>query len=169
MTQAVPQERVIDVGLGELHVTDDVDAVLVARGLGSCVAVCAYDPKRMVGAMAHVVLPHSGQGRRTGGSAKFADEGIPLLLQRMEQLGAARSRIILKIVGGSQVIAFPGPNSTVANIGEQNTQAARAILTSLGLRLRGDDTGGNRGRTVRLCVGSGRLVVWTIGGSSYEV
>jgi chemotaxis protein CheD len=169
MTQAIPQERVIEVGLGELHVTDDVDAVLVARGLGSCVAVCAYDPKTMVGAMAHVVLPNSGQGRKSGGNAKFADEGIPLLLQRMEQLGAARSRIVLEIVGGSQVIAPAGPNSTVASIGEQNVQTARAILSSLGLRLRGTDTGGNRGRTVRLCVRSGRVVVWTIGGGSHEL
>jgi chemotaxis protein CheC len=34
------------------------DEVLVAYGLGSCVAVCLYDPAARVGGMLHALLPH---------------------------------------------------------------------------------------------------------------
>ncbi len=168
MIETSSQRKVIQVSLGELHVTDDVDAVLVVRGLGSCVAVCAHDPVRTVGGMLHAVLPYGSQGESADWRAKFVDEGIPLLIQRMEELGAARWRTIVKIVGGAKLFAAAGLGDA-ASIGEQNAEAARSVLAGLGLRLRGDDTGGVKGRTVRLRVRSGRLVVSTIGGGSHEL
>jgi chemotaxis protein CheD len=168
MIETSSQRKVIQVGLGELHVTDDADAVLVVRGLGSCVAVCAHDPIRTVGGLLHTVLPHGSRGESAGWRAKFIDEGIPLLVQRMEELGAAKWRTIIKIVGGAKLFATSGVSGT-ASVGEQNAEAARSVLAGLGLRLRGEDTGGGKGRTVRLHVRSGRLVVSTIGGGSHEL
>jgi chemotaxis protein CheD len=76
--------------------------------------------------------------------------------------------MIVKIVGGAEMFSGSG-HCDSASVGEQNAEAARSVLAGLGLRLRGDDTGGDRGRTVRLSVRSGRLVVSTIGGSSHEL
>lgn len=168
MTESVSQRKVMHIGHGELRVTDDVDAVLEVRGIGSCLIVCVHDPLRKVGAMLHAVLPHGSHGESTGWRAKYVDEGILLLLHCMEELGAARSHMIVKIVGGAEMFSGSGLSGS-ASVGEQNAEAARSVLAGLGLRLRGDDTGGDRGRTVRLSVRSGRLVVSTIGGGSHEL
>lgn len=168
MTPVATQEKTIVVGLGELHVTRDADATLVCLGLGSCIALCAYDPVSRVAGMAHLVLPDSREGRDARRSAKFVDIGVPLLLEEMERLGAMRSRLILKIVGGAHMISSPSPNG-VLNIGDRNAEAVRALLSSLGLPLQAADTGGNRGRTARLSVATGQLTVSTAGVSSYEL
>ncbi len=168
INQTPEQERVKVIGLGEFQVTSDPNTVLVCLGLGSCVALCAYDPFQKVGGMAHMVLPSSSEGRNSGRDAKFVDQAIPLLLQGMEHLGAARLRMIVKMAGGAHMITAPGFNG-MRNIGDRNAEATRAILATLGLRLQGEDTGGSHGRTVRLYVSSGRLTVSTAGGPSREL
>lgn len=168
MIQSTSREKIITVGLGELHAAKGADVVLVAFGLGSCVAVCGYDPVRKVGGMAHTVLPSSSEGSSSASRAKFVDMAVPMLLQRMEELGAARRRLIVRIVGGAQAFAVVNGNA-VASIGDRNVQAAKAALADLGLHLSGDDTGGAQGRTVRLYVGSGKLTVSTMERGSYEL
>jgi chemotaxis protein CheD len=118
--------------------------------------------------MAHLVLPDSGEARNSGNGAKFVDKGIPLLLERMEELGAARTRIVFKMAGGAHMLTAPGLDGRF-NIGERNVEAAMATLSRLGLRLKANDTGGNRGRTVRFHVGSGRLTVSTAGEAACEL
>ena len=51
---------VIAVGLGDLFVSSAEE--LVAYSLGSCVAICLWDPVTKVAAMAHVVLPTAPAG-----------------------------------------------------------------------------------------------------------
>ncbi len=154
--------RTVVVGLGEWTVSDDRNATLVCLGLGSCVALCAYDPVARVGGMAHFVLPRSADGRNTGPGAKFVDTGIPLLLLEMERRGAVRSRLVLKIVGGARMITTPGLNAAL-NIGDRNVESARETLKALGLRIAAEDTGGAHGRTVRLDVRTGELTVSAAG------
>ncbi len=151
------------IGLGELEVSGSADAVLVCLGLGSCVALCAYDPVGRVGGMAHMVLPASSEGRAQGPDARFVDLGVPLLIDRMRRAGALRSRLVLKIAGGAHILAA-ATNGTL-NIGRRNAEATREILTALGLQLHAEDTGGGHGRTVRLHVGTGEITVSTAGGT----
>lgn len=158
----------IIVGLGELRTATSPDEVLVSVGLGSCVALCAHDPVANVAGMAHMVLPASGEGRRVGLESKFVDLAIPQLLDEMEQLGAVRSKLRLKLTGGAQMIVA-APDDDRQRIGDRNVEAAEAVLCELGLRVHGADTGGNRGRTARLHVASGKLLISLIGGESYEL
>ena len=74
-------ENLLTVSIGELAVSRAADDVLVAYGLGSCVAVCLYDPVARVAGMLHALLPNVPDGNRANGNAsKFADQGVPLLL-----------------------------------------------------------------------------------------
>jgi chemotaxis protein CheD len=66
------------VGLGELKYGDKPGQELMCLGLGSCVAVSAWDRVKKQGAMAHVVLPECTPGREP--TAKFADVAVPELL-----------------------------------------------------------------------------------------
>ena len=162
------QETNIVIGLGQLRVARRANTVLACLGLGSCVAICAYDPVTKVGGMAHLVLPQSSEGHSMEPSPKFVDCGIAMLLEEMEQLGAKRSRLIVKIVGGAHMIRTPGRDG-LFNIGERNVKAARTVLADLGLPLRAADTGGRHGRTVRFYLDSGKLVVSAVGGVSHEL
>ena len=58
MTWGDPESgRRIIVGIGEMAVADRPDDVIVTYALGSCVAVCLFDPAARVAAMLHFLLP----------------------------------------------------------------------------------------------------------------
>jgi len=59
-----PETSIITLGLGQMSAAKGSGTVLTCLGIGSCVALCAYDPASEVGGMVHMVLPRSGEGRR---------------------------------------------------------------------------------------------------------
>ncbi len=150
----------ISAGLGELVVSSKATDVLVAYGLGSCVGVTVYDPVAKVGAMLHAMLPlhRNGDANKT----KFVDTGIPAMMQKVEKLGAKRSRLICRMAGGAQMLTAPGFNN-VFNIGAQNAEQARKVLKKEGVRLRVEETGGHAGRTVKLHIANGRVTLRSMG------
>jgi chemotaxis protein CheD len=169
MTKQQTQQRAdIVLGLGELRAARGEDTVLISLGLGSCVALCAYDPVSKVGGMAHMVLPRSSEGRSDGRNSKFVDHAIPMLIEEMLELGAIKSRMIVKITGGGQMIATQSRNGLL-DIGDRNVESTRAVLADLGLSVQADETGGTHGRTARLYLGSGKLLVSAVGGASREL
>ena len=99
---------------------------------------------------------------------KFVDCAIPMLVGQMEQFGALKSRLIVKVVGGAEMTQAQRPHGAL-NIGPQNVEAVRNVLAELGLPLDGVDVGGSHGRTVRLDLDSGRLLVSTVGGAPREL
>ena len=152
----------VAVGLGEIHVTKNPAAVLVAYGLGSCIGMCAYDPLAGVGGMAHMVLPDSKGDETSSLPAKYVDLGIRTLLEEMKRLGALRSRLSVKAVGGAHVISAPGFDGSF-QVGEHNLETMEKVLAREGIRLSAADVGGNTGRTFQLHVSSGKVVVRRIG------
>jgi len=155
----------LNVGIGEIAVLDKPGKI-GAIGLGSCVAVAMFDPVAKVGGMVHVLLPDS-RGQKTELPGKFADTGIPELLRLMEEKGARRDRIIVKIAGGASLM-----NVNVGNfgdIGKRNVEAVREQLSALNLRLQGEDIGGNEGRTFILDLAAGTFSVKTTRGGLHQI
>jgi chemotaxis protein CheD len=150
----------IAVGLGELHVTKDPDAVLICYGIGSCIAVSAFDPVAKVGAMAHIVLPVSNNCISSSLPVKFADATIPLTVEKMEKAGAERSRMVIKIAGGAKMLRGVKAGS-ILNIGERNIVAVNEAINKLGLRIHAQDIRGNWGRCLWLYISSGQTRVKT--------
>lgn len=148
------------VGLGELRVATSGE--LIAYSLGSCVAVCLYDPIAKVAGMAHVVLPAASPGPIGAQPGKFADTAVPALLEAMAEGGAERYRLIARIVGGAAVLDLGGAG--LPGIGQRNVAAVKAALQAVRLPLRAELTGGNQGRTARLDVATGRLLVRSVRG-----
>lgn len=155
-------EETITVGLGEISATDNPSASLACFGLGSCIGLCAYDPVAKVAGMAHIVLPGSNHNGRGKTSTKFADVAVPALLEEMRKLGALKSRLIVKLVGGAQMILSPDFDSSF-EMGLRNLKMTKKALTSEGIRPVASDTGGSQGRTVWLYADSGRVMVRTAG------
>src|SRR5579883_1397568 len=125
-------ERIVSVGLGEIHVGAEAGLVLMTLGLGSCISVAVFDPLARVGGMAHVVLPEPLDPAAPA-SPKFATVAVPELLARVEGLGAARRRLVCKIAGGAQVLQTTAVRHNF-RIGERNLEAVTAALAAVGLR-----------------------------------
>jgi len=154
------------VTIGEMVVSTNPVDVMVAYGLGSCVAVCLYDPVTRVGGMIHSLLPHSPNGSTSydGPPAKFVNQGVPTLLGTLKEMGALRGRLVAHLCGGAQVLAIPSRNS-VLNVGDRNITAAEQQLADLGIKIKAQATGGTVGRTVRFYLQDGRVTVRSLGQS----
>lgn len=156
-------DNVQSVSIGELVVSNNQDDVLVAYGLGSCVAVCMYDPDAKVAGMVHSLLPKAGQNNGSEKQiAKFVDQAVPRLIESILKTGAQRRRLQVYLVGGAQMLSTPGFNHSL-NIGQKNINTAKHVLDATGFRILAQSTGGNSGRTVKLFVSSGEVTVKTLG------
>ncbi|MCC7354168.1 MAG: chemotaxis protein CheD [Anaerolineae bacterium] len=159
-------EQVITVGLGEVAVSGQSEAVLVAFGLGSCVGVTAYDPVRKVGGLLHAMLPQRRNGDKN--LTKYVDSGIPELLSKLLALGAKREQLLWRYAGGAQMLTAPGLSDRF-NIGAQNVVMTQEVMGHYLLRVLSQDTGGYQGRTVRLFIADGRVLVRGISGSERQL
>jgi chemotaxis protein CheD len=157
------------VGLGELKVGSLAEQVLVCYGLGSCIGLAVHDPVARVGVMAHVVLPESSLSRgQVLLPGKFADTAVPAAVAEAVRLGGVRSRLVARIAGGARMLQVVGAGSKL-DIGNRNGEAVKAALQEHGVRLWSEDIGGTYGRTLQLFVGSGRLIVSTVGRGEREL
>ncbi len=159
--------EMVKVGMADLAVGRTPD-ILKTCGLGSCVGICILDPATKVGGMAHIMLPSSSLARSLENPAKYADTAVPMMVKKMQDLGAVRSRMVAKIAGGAQMFVFAG-SSEVMRIGERNAQAAKGALAELGIRLLAEDIGGNYGRTIEFACESGKLWIKTFEHGEKEI
>lgn len=145
------------VGIGEFAVSNRKDDVIITHALGSCIAVCIWDPTNFVAGLLHFLLPDSriNPQRAKDQPAAFADTGIPMLFQAAYQQGLQKSRCMVRLVGGAEVA---GSGATF-DIGKRNILAAKNMLWRNGVLIKGEDVGGKAVRTVNLFVGDGRLQI----------
>ena len=137
------------------------DGELITLGLGSCVAICLHDPKAKVAGMAHVLLPNKSLSRNAENPAKFPQSAIPLLVEKMQALGAEKTRLTAKLVGGASMFGNLSPSGAV-QMGERNVVSSRQVLGEMGLTITAEATGGTTGRSIRLQANDGSLWVRTI-------
>jgi len=92
------------VGIGEFAVSNDRESQIVTHALGSCVAICLWDPVAGVGGLIHILLPDSliNPPRALQQPAAFADTGIPLLFRTAYAYGVAKERCVVRLVGGER-------------------------------------------------------------------
>jgi chemotaxis protein CheD len=151
--------RRISIGIGELAVADQADEVIVTHALGSCIAVCIFDPVVSVAAMLHFLLPDSriNEARARLQPGAFADTGIPLLFQTAYRHGLDKSRAIVKLVGGAETADSAVPSFMT---GRRNLLAARNLLWRNGVLIKAQEVGGATARTVHLAARDGRVQIY---------
>ncbi|HSV32208.1 MAG TPA: chemotaxis protein CheD [Atribacteraceae bacterium] len=152
------------IGMAEFRVSDKPEDRLCIMGLGSCVGACLYDRENCVAGMAHILLPQSIPGQKN--IFKFADTAVEALLEEMAKVGARKKNVIAKIAGGAKM--FAGTDS-LFDIGKRNVEAVKQVVQDLGIPLLGENTGGNRGRSITFHVQNGRLEVKTIGQECFVI
>jgi chemotaxis protein CheD len=150
------------VRMGELAASAVAGDVLVSLGLGSCIGLAVLDRRVGVAGLAHVVLPDSGGSQ----ALKFADRAVPELVQRVVAAGGRRAMLEAALVGGASMFAVSSPT---LEVGQRNEAAVREQLKTLRIPVVAAETGGKRGRTIRVHVESTRVTVREAGGQESDL
>ena len=142
------------VGIADMRVSNNPSEVLVTFSLGSCIGVAVYDPTAKVGGMLHYMLPEKKLDLEKAGKKPymFADSGIPLLFKKAYELGAKKSRMVVKVAGGGQILDESG----YFNIGKRNYAALRKLFWRNNVMIAAEDIGGNVNRTMYLRMSDGK-------------
>lgn len=121
--------------------------------LGSCVAVCLYDPVSRIGGINHYMLPvWGGEGLA---SPKYGDIAIDKLLQKMLLFGAKKPNLQAKVFGG----ADSRRDTNVFKIGERNCQLAIMVLEELTIPVISSHLGGELPRKLIFRTGTGEALL----------
>lgn len=150
-------QKVIDVNMGEMQAASN-DAILRSSGIGSCVVITLYDPIKRVGALAHPMLAEN-IGDSSEYPLRFVNNAIDAMIGALINLGARKSRLEAKIVGGANMFKVFDKNPE--SIGIHNAAAAKKKLEKERIKIAANDTGGNAGRSVIFDLTTGLVEVKT--------
>lgn len=115
---------------------------VVTTILGSCVAVCLWDPEMKVGGVNHFVLPDwVGKGRM---SPRFGNVAVASLIEALSGFGCRVSNLRAKIFGGASILGEKGRSPDA--LGARNLKIALSLLKEEQIPLVAGDVGGRRGR-----------------------
>lgn len=117
--------------------------------LGSCVAVCLYDPAYRIAGMNHFMLPQMQKSAHADEDVLLAgDACMEALLNEMLKKGAAKHRIKAKAFGGGAVIDTTVPGALA--VGKRNADFAHEWLDREGIPLQASDFLGPWSRKILL-------------------
>ncbi len=158
--KAVPEKPII---VGEVHVSSE--PMWITTVLGSCAAVCIFDPQARIGGMNHFMLPELASPSER--SHCFGKANMERLLQSMLDAGADRRRLQAKVFGGSHInsdshdlkIGTPGSSPPGADIGQSNVDYALSFLERHKIPVVKTFTGQDRGMQVRFHTHTAQVLV----------
>ncbi len=120
--------------------------------LGSCVAVCLYDPVMKIGGINHFMLPMwNGQGLA---SPKYGNIAIEKLIEKMISLGCNKKQLKAKVFGGANIFES---NLEQFQIGERNIAVAEQLLEDFHIPILSCSVGGANGRRILFDTFSGEV------------
>jgi chemotaxis protein CheD len=116
----------------------------IATLLGSCVAVCLYDPKLKIGGMNHFLLPSRTSSANADTDIVLnGDYAMEVLANGLFNKGARKERLVAKAFGGGTIVS-----SIRMAIGERNAEFAHEWLDREGIPLVASDFSGPWSRKV---------------------
>ena len=150
-------ERIVDVQIGQVKACKR-NVMLQSKAIGSCIAIVAYDHRRNIGSLAHVMLPgRAPVGKEPDEKTKYAADAIDAIVRRMGLLGSKKDDLEVTLVGGANVLNRP--DDTIC---KDNIESTLQLLREKGLKVRAQALGGTDRRCVCLDVERG-IVSYTEG------
>lgn len=130
----------------EPHIVDTI--------LGSCVAVCLYDPVQKIGGINHFMLPFwNGNGLA---SPKYGNIAIQKLIEKLQSFGSKNEDMQAKVFGGGEVVET---ETNMFKIGERNIEIALKTLKENNIKITGKSIGGKQGRKIRFNTETGVVMM----------
>jgi chemotaxis protein CheD len=136
--------NIITVGVGDLKIGRSPK--IIKTSLGSCVGVVLYDSVQKIGGILHLMLPNCND--REGKPSKYADTGIPLLLDLMlNQVKSRKNVLTAKIFGGAKMFNV---SNELFDIGKSNIAETQRLLEHFSIRITASRVGGTKGHQITL-------------------
>ncbi|RMH64990.1 MAG: chemotaxis protein CheD [Calditrichaeota bacterium] len=160
--------EVINVGVGEIGVSNKPGSVVKTYALGSCVALIFVAPKHNAVGLAHIALPDSSfsNGKARDLPGYFADLAIPKLIDEFKKFGVKKnSEVIVKLTGGAKIMDPQGR----FNIGKRNVLATKKVLWKYKLGAIKEDVGKNFSRTVSVDVDTKEITITSPGRGEWKL
>ena len=142
----------VTIYIGGVHAS--AEPQLVKTLLGSCIAVCLYDPEKAVGGMNHFMLPRGLS--EEGDPTRFGVHAMDSLIGVMMRLGADRRRFVAKVFGGAHVLDVA---ESATGIPRRNITFIYEFLEDEGFPILRQDVGGYHPRQVHFDTGTGRAFI----------
>ena len=133
------------------------EPTIIRTLLGSCVAVCLFDPVARVGGMNHFMLPGPTPGREDPlDYTRFGVHAMDCLIGALQKAGGDRRRARAKVFGGGNVLEISRNGDSVA---QRNIQFIDAFLRTEDIPVVGRDLGGQLGRQLYFHTDTGKVYV----------
>lgn len=145
MTYASGQMKRQAVLQGEVKVSASPNLEMTTV-LGSCVAMCMFDPTVKLGGMNHYLLS-SGEGQ----DKKYGLFAFETLLNGILKRGGSRHNLQAKVFGGASI------GGTFSDLGPKNAAFALETLRNEGIECVSQDLGGMHARKLRFIPSTGEV------------
>lgn len=157
--KAEPELRQVYLHPGDIYVSRQPAHISII--VGSCVAVCIYNPHLKFGGATHYLLP-SLRGAERPNSPRYGDFAIKQLLDQMKLEGSKRTELLAHVYGGACVLdSFR--ESLEVSIGNKNVRLALDMLMEESIPIVKRETGGEKGRKITMRTDTGEITRKTIG------
>jgi chemotaxis protein CheD len=145
-TWSASRTNTVAVIQGEIEISDD-PKVILSTILGSCVAVCLWDPRAGIGGMNHFLLAQGGARN----DVKYGVYAMEMLINRLLRAGAQRSAFQCKVFGGATLSGFGN------EIGRANAAFARKFLSDEEIVCVAESLEGDQPRRIRFSPTTGKV------------
>jgi chemotaxis protein CheD len=140
--------------IGQYYVS--IQPAIIHTLLGSCVAVCLFDPVKKIGGMNHILLPGKADLATSNSSARYGINAMELLINRMIARGCGRTRLKAKVFGGAHLLSsIPAGQG----IGRQIVEFCLSFLEKEKIRIVKKDLCGPMARKIYFHTHSGEAFV----------
>ena len=140
----------------QVHVAPKAHSIVLS--LGSCVAVCIWDPVNAIGGATHYLLP-TWDGRGTA-SPRYGTVAIETLLQKLLEAGAKREHFVAKVFGGGCLFdSMRGNEGRKESLGERNVETAMTMLAKERIPVVSAEVGKERGQRIVFQTATGESLV----------
>lgn len=144
----------------EIHVAKT--PTLIWTTLGSCISIIFYHPQRQISSICHPQLPSRRkepeyccdhcpvkclQDVDPANEFKYVTCTVFYMIRKFHNIGISKNDIQVKLFGGAKILK---ESSDITSVGPKNVVIAKQLLNDNGLKIMGENTGGNFGRTIYL-------------------
>lgn len=139
--------------------------------LGSCVGITFCVVRLRVGALCHPMLPRCSAARSGNMSAvagrRYVDFAIRDMARQLDELGAQRSEVEVKLFGGGDVLVTIGSSSR-DTVGKLNSEVALKVLEEEGFTVSACSLGGTSGVQIRFETATGEVMLRRLAAETSE-
>jgi chemotaxis receptor (MCP) glutamine deamidase CheD len=144
--------KIVHIHIGDIFASREPTEIETV--LGSCIAVCLFDPIALVGGMNHYMLP-KGQPDDPE-PTRFGEHAISGLIERICAVGGKKERLQAKIFGAASVLQM---DEAWICVPCANRKFARKYLAEFHIPLINECLGGSLPLKVRMFTHTGQVLV----------